>query len=58
MKEDPCDRMRRQHADAKYWAQEFRHPDNIQRELDRAKRLESESFFNCSNSKRISSFPK
>lgn len=53
---DKCDQLREKHADAKYWAGEFRHPDNIRREQEKAKKAASDSFFECGPGKRVSVF--
>lgn len=53
---DKCDQLREKHADAKYWSNEFRHPDNIRREQEKAKKAASDSFFECGPGKRVSVF--
>lgn len=53
---DECDRLREEHADAKHWEGEFRHPDNIARERERRKKAASDSFFRCGPGKRVSVF--
>ena len=53
---DECDRLRQEHADAKYWEGEFRHPDNIARERAKRKKAASDSFFRCGPGKRVSVF--
>lgn len=51
-----CDRLRQDHADAKYWQGEFRHPDNIAREKARREKAASDSFFKCGPGSRVSVF--
>lgn len=53
---DECDQLRERHADAKHWSKEFRHPDNIRREQEKAKKAASDSFFKCGPGKRVSVF--
>jgi len=53
---DECERLRKEHADAKYWEGEFRHPDNIARERAKRKKAASDSFFRCGPGKRVSVF--
>ncbi|WP_159098078.1 DUF4124 domain-containing protein [Parazoarcus communis] len=53
---DYCDELRERHADAKRWEKEFRHPDNIKREKQKAKDASERSFFECPPSKRVSVF--
>lgn len=44
---DRCAQIRKDKAEALYWAGEFRHPDNIRREQEKAKFLEGREFFEC-----------
>lgn len=53
---DECDRLREEHADAKYWESEFVHPDNIAREKAKRKKAASDSFFRCGPGRRVSVF--
>lgn len=52
-----CSQMKTDHAEAQYWANNYRHPENIRREKAKAKYLEDKSFFDCPNNNRISLTP-
>lgn len=53
---DRCAELRKKHAEAKRWEKEFRHPDNIARERNKAKQASEESFFDCGPGGRVSVF--
>lgn len=53
---DRCAELRRKHAEAKRWEKEFRHPDNIARERNKAKQASEDSFFDCGPGERVSVF--
>lgn len=42
-----CEALMKQHADALYWSKEFRHPDNVRRERDKANLARERAFFEC-----------
>lgn len=42
-----CYQIRKGKAEAQYWAKEFRHPDNVRREQEKAKYLGEREFFEC-----------
>lgn len=42
-----CDELRRNKQSSEYWAKEFRHPDNIRREQDKAKKGASDLWWEC-----------
>ena len=46
-KERRCDELRSRKQDAEYWSKEFRHPDNVRREQDKAKKGASELWWQC-----------
>ncbi|WP_168735253.1 DUF4124 domain-containing protein [Pseudothauera rhizosphaerae] len=53
---DECDRLRAEHAEAARLAGEYRHPDNIARAQEKAKKAAQDSFFRCPPGKRVSAF--
>lgn len=44
---DRCKEIREKKQDAEYWAKEFRHPDNVQREQDKAKHWKERLWWEC-----------
>lgn len=46
-KQRRCEQIRRSKQSSEYWSKEFRHPDNIRREQDRAKQAGSELWWEC-----------
>lgn len=46
-KQDRCAEMRENKTEAEYWAREYRHPDNIRREKEKAKNLEDRLWWEC-----------
>ena len=45
--QDSCAKIREDMEKAYYWAGEFRHPDNVRRERDKAKGLEDRLWWDC-----------
>jgi len=46
-KERRCNELRSRKQDAEYWSKEFRHPDNVRREADKAKKGASDLWWEC-----------
>lgn len=45
--QDRCIELRKKKNDAEYWANEFRHPDNIRREQQKAKHWKDRLWWEC-----------
>jgi hypothetical protein len=45
--DDNCARIRADLKKAEYWAREFQHPDNVHRELNKAKKLKDRLWWEC-----------
>lgn len=45
--QDNCTRIRRDMEQAQYWAGEFRHPDNVRRETEKANKLKDQLWWEC-----------
>jgi hypothetical protein len=46
-KERRCAELRSRKQDAEYWSKEFRHPENVRREQDKAKKGASDLWWEC-----------
>lgn len=46
-KEARCNQIARARNDAEYWSREFRHPDNVRREQEKAAYAKEREFFEC-----------
>lgn len=55
-REDPCARMKREHAEAKRLSREYIYLPNVRREQEKAKKIASDSFFAGCGSKGVSVF--